>query len=121
MIKFDEDGCVDLIGIFPSVVTFRVTLPFDEVLQGFVMSPSPVAVDLFHFVFFIAINQIRGRSGEIWSMRWCFNIRPYQTGVEYQVNAPLDRELELHGHWQYDFVNFEGSMLSGGQFDCPIG
>jgi hypothetical protein len=32
MIEFDEDGCVNLIGVFPSVVTFGVTFPFDEVL-----------------------------------------------------------------------------------------
>jgi hypothetical protein len=68
MIKFDEDGCVNLIGVFPSVVTFGVTFPFDEVLQSFVMSPSPVAADLFYFIFFFAINQIRGRSGEVWPM-----------------------------------------------------
>jgi hypothetical protein len=65
MIEFDEVGCMDLIGVFPSVVTFGVTLPFDEVLQGLVTSPSPVAADQFHFVFFFSINQIRGRSRKV--------------------------------------------------------
>jgi hypothetical protein len=68
MIEFDKDGHVNLIGIFPSVVTFGVTFPFDEVLQCFAMPPSLVAVDLFYLVFFFAISQIRGRSGEVWSM-----------------------------------------------------
>jgi hypothetical protein len=68
VIEFDEDGCMDLISVFPSVITFGVTLPFDEILQSFVTSPSPVATDLFYFIFFFAINQIRGRSGEVWSM-----------------------------------------------------
>jgi hypothetical protein len=68
MIEFNEDGCINLIGIFPSVVTFRVAFPFDEVLQSFAAPPSLVAADLFHFIFFFSINQIRGRSGEVWSM-----------------------------------------------------
>jgi hypothetical protein len=68
MIKFDKNGHVNLIGVFPSVVTFGVTLPFDEILQGFAMSPSSVAEDLFYLIFFLAINQIRGRSGEIQPM-----------------------------------------------------
>jgi hypothetical protein len=68
VIEFDENGCMDLISIFPHVVTFGVALPFDEVLQHFATPPSPVAAGLFYFVFFFAINQIRGRSGEVWSM-----------------------------------------------------
>jgi hypothetical protein len=72
VIKFDERRCMDLIGIFQSVVTFRVSLPFDEVLQGLAMPPSPVTMDLFDFIFFFPINQIRGWSSEIWAMSWCF-------------------------------------------------
>jgi hypothetical protein len=68
MIEFDESGCMDLIGIFPSVVTLGVTLSFDEVLQGFAAPSSPMAADLFYLVFFFAINQIRGRSGKVWSV-----------------------------------------------------
>jgi len=68
VIEFDEGWCVDLISILLGVVAFGVTLPFDEILQCLAASPSLVAVDLFHFIFFFSINQIRGRSGEIWSM-----------------------------------------------------
>jgi hypothetical protein len=68
MIEFDEGWCVDLISIFPGVAAFRVTLPFDEILQGLTMPPSPMAADLFHFIFLFPINQIRGRSGEVWSV-----------------------------------------------------
>jgi hypothetical protein len=68
VIEFDGGWHVDLIGVFPSVVTFGVSLPFDEILQGLVTFPSLVTADLFHFVFFFPINQIKGRSGEVWSM-----------------------------------------------------
>jgi hypothetical protein len=68
VIKFDECGGMDLIGVFPSVVAFRVTFPFDQVLQGLAVPPSLVCVDLFHFVFLFSINQIRGGSCEVWAM-----------------------------------------------------
>jgi hypothetical protein len=50
VIKFDESRHMDMISIFPSVVTFRVALPFDQVLQGLAMPPSLVSTDLFHFI-----------------------------------------------------------------------
>jgi hypothetical protein len=53
MIVFDEDWHVGLIGIFPSVVAFRIALSFDQILQGLVLSPSSVGTDLFHFFIFI--------------------------------------------------------------------
>jgi hypothetical protein len=65
MIGFDECWGVDLISVFPGVVTFRVTLPFDQILQGVTMPPSLMCTDLFHFIFFFPINQIRGRSCEV--------------------------------------------------------
>jgi hypothetical protein len=65
---FDENWCMDLIGAFPGVVAFGVTLPFDQILQGLAMPLSPVSVDLFHLIFFFPINQIRGWSGKVGSM-----------------------------------------------------
>jgi hypothetical protein len=56
MIAFDEDWHMDLIGVFPGVITFRVALPFDQILQGLAMSPSPVGMNLFHFIFVFSIN-----------------------------------------------------------------
>ena len=68
MIVFDEHGGMDLISVFPGVVTSGVTLPFDQVLQGFAASLSPLCVDLFYFIFFFSINQIGWRSCEIRTM-----------------------------------------------------
>jgi len=45
VIKFDEVGCMDLIGVFPSIVAFRVSLPFDEVLECSGSSMTSVAFD----------------------------------------------------------------------------
>jgi len=68
VIKFDEFGCMDLIGVFPSVVAFGVTYPFDQVLQGFEPPPGPMGTDLFHFVLFFSINQIWWWTGEVWTV-----------------------------------------------------
>jgi hypothetical protein len=65
MVEFDEFRCVDLIGVFPSVVAFRVACPFDQVLQGLGPPPGPMGTDLFHFIFLFSINQIRWWSGKV--------------------------------------------------------
>jgi len=45
VIEFDEVGRVDLIGIFPSIVTFGISFPFDEVLELSRSSMMSVAFD----------------------------------------------------------------------------
>jgi hypothetical protein len=65
MVEFDELRRMDLIGIFPSIVTFGVTLPFDQILQGLGPPPGPVGTYLLHFVLLFSINQIRWRSGKV--------------------------------------------------------
>jgi hypothetical protein len=68
VIKFDEFRRMDLIGVFPGVVTFGVAYPFDQILRDFGLPPGPMGSDLFHLVFFFSINQIRWRSGEVWAV-----------------------------------------------------
>jgi hypothetical protein len=65
MVEFDEFGRMNLIGVFPGVIAFRVALPFDQILQGLGPPPGPVRADLLHFVFLFPINQIRWRSGKV--------------------------------------------------------
>ena len=74
MIKFDELGRMDLIGIFPSVVAFGVVFPFDEVLEGSSSAVTSVALDLIHFILLFSINQVWRGSGEVWAMRGGFAI-----------------------------------------------
>jgi len=45
VIKFDEVGRMDLISIFPSIVAFGISLPFDEVLEHSGSSMTSVAFD----------------------------------------------------------------------------
>jgi len=45
VIEFDEIRGVDLIGIFPGIVAFGVSFPFDEVLEFSRSSMTSVAFD----------------------------------------------------------------------------
>jgi hypothetical protein len=65
MVEFDELGRMDLIDIFPGIVTFGISLPFDQILQGPGPPPGPMGTYLFHLVFLLSVNQIRWRSGEV--------------------------------------------------------
>jgi hypothetical protein len=68
VIEFDEFRRMDLIGVFPGVVAFGVAYPLDQILRSFGPPPGPMGPDLFHLVFFFPVNQIRWRSGEVWTM-----------------------------------------------------
>ncbi len=58
----DKFRGMDLISWFPCVVTFGVSLPFDEILKLFRSSELLVCDDSFDFVFFFSINEVRGWS-----------------------------------------------------------
>jgi len=45
VIKFDEVGHMDLIGVFPSIVAFGISFPFDEVLEHSGLPMTSVAFD----------------------------------------------------------------------------
>ena len=110
MIEFDEHGHMNLIGIFPGVVAFGVSLPFDQILQGLALPPGLVGTYLFHFVFFFSINQVQWRSGEVWSVRLHFSVSRDQTGVEDRVDVPLDWEFELDRYRGDDLGDFEWAV-----------
>ena len=56
MIKFDELQSMYLVSWFPSVVTFGVPFPFDEILESSGPSMTSVVNNVLHFVFFFAVD-----------------------------------------------------------------
>ena len=56
MIKFDELGSVYLISWFPCVVTFRVSFPFDEILESSSPTMTSVVDDALHFILLFTID-----------------------------------------------------------------
>jgi hypothetical protein len=75
MIGLEEIWGVNLCSRFPGIVTFRVSFPFDQILQRFGSSLTSVAGDALDFKLFFAINQVRRWSREVWSMGGCLLIR----------------------------------------------
>ena len=56
MIEFDELQSMHLVSWFSYVVTFRVSFPFDEILESSGLPITSVVNDALHFIFFFTIN-----------------------------------------------------------------
>ncbi len=75
LIMLDKFRGMDLVSWFPCVVTFGVSLPFDEILKSFRSPELSVCNYSFDFVFLFSIDKVRRGSGEVWTVRSCFMIR----------------------------------------------
>src|SRR5258708_206345 len=51
---------MDLVSWFPGVICFRVSYPFDQVLEGSSPPEAPMINDPFDLVFFFSFNKVRG-------------------------------------------------------------
>ena len=56
MIKFDELRSVHLVSWLPCVVTFRVSFPFNEVLEPSSPTMTSVVNNALHFIFLFTID-----------------------------------------------------------------
>ena len=90
LIMLDKFRGMYLISWLPCVVTLGISLPFDEVLESFQSSELSVCDNSFHFVFFLAVNEVRWWSGEVWSVGLRFMIERQQGRVKYIMNSPID-------------------------------
>ena len=77
-----------LVSWFPGVVTFRIALPLYEILEHSSTSMELVISDLFHFILFFIIDQVRWGMGVIWAVGMCFDIWGKKGCVEDQMNCP---------------------------------
>jgi hypothetical protein len=75
MIDLEEIWGVNLCGRFPSIVAFRVSFPFDQVLQRSGPSLTLVADNALDFKLFFTINQIRRWARKVRSVSGCLLIR----------------------------------------------
>jgi hypothetical protein len=66
---------VYLISWFPCVVTFRVALPFDEVLECSITSMMSVVDHAFYLIFLFSVDKVRRWSRKVGSVGMCFMIR----------------------------------------------
>ena len=75
VIGFNELQRMDLVSWFPSVIGFRITLPFDQVLESSRPPRTSVINNLFDFVFLFSFNEVWGWLGIVGSMCCRFTIR----------------------------------------------
>ncbi len=75
LVMLDEIRGMDLISGFPCIVAFGIPLPFDQVLKSFCSSELSVCDDSFDFVFLFSVNEVRGWSGKVWTVRSRFMVR----------------------------------------------
>jgi hypothetical protein len=68
VVGFEKIWGVNLRDWFPGVVTFWVSLPFDEILQSSRPPMASVADDALNFKLLFTINQIRRWAREVWSV-----------------------------------------------------
>ena len=88
MILPKEIQGVHLVSWFPGVVTFRVALPLYEVLECSGTSMELVILNLFYFVLFFIIDQVRWWTGIVWTMGKCLNIWGKKGCVEDWMYCP---------------------------------
>ena len=91
LIMLDNFRGMDLISWFPCVIAFGISLPFDEILESFRPSVLSVCDDLFDFILFFSVDEIRGWLGEVWAMRRRFMIRSHQGRMKHVVDFPTRR------------------------------
>ncbi len=75
VIGFNELYRMDLVSWFPSVIGFRVALPFDQVLEGSRLPRMSVINDLLDLVFFLSFDEVWRRSRIVGSVCCHFAIR----------------------------------------------
>ena len=59
---------MDLVSRFPGVISFGITLPFDEVLEGSSPAEMTMVDDPFNLILFFSSDKVRRGSRIVWSM-----------------------------------------------------
>ncbi len=89
LIMLDKFRGMNLARRLPCVVTFGVSLPFDEILQPFQSSELSVCDDSLYFVLFFSVDKVRRWSGEVWAVRSCFIVWRQKGRMEHVVDSPV--------------------------------
>ena len=98
---------------FPGVFARRVIFPFDEELHLSV--PFPMSDDCFYFLFFFSFDKVRWWKEIVRAVRVVFFVRGEKAGVEYGVDFPLGREVQLVRKRSEDFHDRERALSFHGQ------
>ena len=98
---------------FPGVFARRVVSPFDEELH--LPVSFPMSDDRFHFPFFFSFDEVRWWKEIVRAVRVVFLVWGEKAGVEYGVDFPLGREVQLVRKRSKDFHDRERALSFHGQ------
>ena len=88
MILLKEIQGIHLVSWFPGAVTFGIALPLYEILEHSGVYVMSVVSNLFHFVLFLIIDQVRWWPGVIWTVGIYLDIWSKKGCVEDWMNCP---------------------------------
>ena len=75
MVPFEKVWSVNVLGWFPGIVAFGVPFPLHEVLERSRFPMTSVVDQVFDFVFFGALDQVRRRFRKIGAVSSVFLVR----------------------------------------------
>jgi hypothetical protein len=107
---------MDVISGLPGVITLRLSLPFDEILQGMTASKVSVVPDGLHLVLHLTFDKIWQQSGEIWSMLCRLMIGQLERCMKHIMYSPHHGEFQLICHRGYFLDYLEWSIPFWHQF-----
>jgi hypothetical protein len=65
VIALQQIRCVDIIYWLQGVIAFRVSSPFDEILQGMTVPKVPMVLDGFNFILSFSFDKVQWWPGEV--------------------------------------------------------
>ena len=74
--------------ILPGVVSFGVSLPFDQILESSPFPKVAMISDGLDFIFLFSVDDVWGRPREIGSVLFRFSVRGQKAGVEDIMDGP---------------------------------
>ena len=95
MVPSHESWGVYLSCWLPRVISIRVALPVNKILEGACSPVESVINDTFYFVFCFSRDKVRWWSRVVGAMGLVFMIRGQERGMEDVMNGPGYGELEL--------------------------
>ena len=95
VIALDQPRGEHLLSRFPGVISHRIALPFDQVLQFTPLPKEAMPHHGLYFKFLLSIHHFGWRAIIIRSMLGRFVIGDQQGGVKYVMDGPGRWELEL--------------------------
>jgi hypothetical protein len=110
VVGLDEIRGVHTLRPHPFVIAVRKALPLDQILQLLGSSDLLVGEDSFYLLFFLPINHVWWRSGEVGAMGFGLVVWREKGCMERVMYPPHYWECQLVDDWGYHFCDTKGAI-----------